>query len=178
MQSNPMALITTHMLMITKSPALNSYTHSKLISQLSIQHQPLACLIGISKLSCPKHYLYPRPKSSFPFSLYYLSRKLLYFTRGSHPKSGRHSWLLHFFFIIHDYSTHQQILPNISIITTSRDHILTWVTTISYLDYAKILHLCLQFILNTATRVIPLKHKSIILLLYSKSSNGFPSYIV
>lgn len=172
MPSNPMVLITTHMLMITKSPALNSYTQSRLISQLSIQHLPLGCLIeNLTSKTLPPT---PGPNLFAPsFSLHYLSTRSLY--QRLTPKIWKA-------FLITPLFLHNPQLLNPSANPSKyiHNHHFLWphphvgLTTSSHL-YAKIVHLCLQFILNIATRVIPLRHKSIILLLYSKSSNSFPS---
>lgn len=112
-------------------------------------------------------------KSFLPLSLYYFSVKIALFYQRLTTTIWKTLLVTLLLFKTHIYSTDQQILPSISINTTSSAHVLTYITTISHTDYDRSLYLCPQFILNTATRVILLKHKSIILS-FSKSSNGFP----
>lgn len=115
----------------------------------------------------------PAPNPSSPQSVLFQYKTALFYQRVTFTVWK--TFLITLFLLItHIYSTHQQIIPDISIITTSSAHIPTWVITISHLDYDKSLRLCLQFILNI-TRVILLKHKSITLL---KTLHGFPFYSV
>lgn len=146
MPFNPVALSANHTQMITDFPVFNSYAQYRLISQMFLQHLPLD-VEQVSPIEVENILLIlPLPPTLAPYlspTLSLLSSIRWLFYQKFTSTIWKALMVTLFLFITHIYSTHQHISPNTYVITTSSAHIPTWVSTVSHLDYAKILHLCL-----------------------------------